>query len=70
MYGIRKKKKGCGILVMRCIDGKIQCTLVTGKDKIHKELIEEIMGISEMQGLFQSINTDKKAVEYLWLGSA
>jgi 23S rRNA (uracil1939-C5)-methyltransferase len=57
-----KEEKGLRYLVMRCIDGKVQCTLVTGRDKIHKELIEEIMSISEMQGLFQSINTEKKGV--------
>jgi 23S rRNA (uracil1939-C5)-methyltransferase len=58
-----KEEKGLRYLVMRSIDGKVQCTLVTGKDKIHKELIEEIMEISEMQGLFQSINTEKKTTE-------
>lgn len=58
-----KEEKGLRYLVMRCIDNKIQCTLVTGKDKVHKELIEDIMGIEEVQGLFQSINTDRKSVQ-------
>ncbi len=55
--------KGLRYLVIRSIQGKIQCTLVTGKDKIHKELVEEIMAIDGMQGLFQSINTDRKTVQ-------
>lgn len=57
-----RKEKGLRYLVLRVIDGKMQCTLVTGKDKVHKELVEEIMSIDGMTGVFQSINTDKKAV--------
>lgn len=58
-----KEEKGLRYLVMRCIDEKIQVTLITGKDKVHKELIEDIMEIKEIQGLFQSINTDKKTTQ-------
>jgi 23S rRNA (uracil1939-C5)-methyltransferase len=57
-----KKEKGLRYLVLRVIDGEKQVTLVTGKDKVHKELIEEIMSIDGMTGVFQSINTDNKAV--------
>lgn len=57
-----KEQKGLRYFVLREIDGKMQCTLVTGKDKIHKELIEEIMSIEGLTGLFQSINTEKKTV--------
>lgn len=57
-----RSEKGLRYLVLRCIDNKVQCTLVTGKDKVHKELIEEIMEINEMYGLFQSINTDRKSI--------
>lgn len=56
------EQKGLRYFVLREIDGKLQCTLVTGKDKVHKELIEEIMSIEGMTGLFQSINTEKKTV--------
>ncbi len=57
-----KKQKGLRYLVLRVIDGQKQVTLVTGKDKVHKELIEEIMAIDGMTGVFQSINTDNKSV--------
>lgn len=57
-----KQEKGLRYLVLRVIDGSMQCTLVTGKDKVHKELVEDIMKIDGMCGLFQSINTDPKAV--------
>lgn len=56
------KQKGLRYLVLRVIDGRMQCTLVTGKDKVHKELVEEIMSIEGMTGVFQSINTEKKTV--------
>lgn len=58
----QSKEKGLRYFVLRCIDGQKQCTLVTGKDKVHKELIEEIMSIEGMCGVFQSINTDKKSI--------
>lgn len=57
-----KTQKGLRYFVLREINRKMQCTLVTGKDKIHKELIEEIMSIEGLTGLFQSINTEKKTV--------
>lgn len=56
----QSQQKGLRYFVLRCIDGKMQCTLVTGKDKVHKELVDEIMSIEGMTGVFQSINTDKK----------
>lgn len=58
-----REQKGLRYFVLRVIDGKMQCTLVTGKDKVHKELVEEIMSIEGMTGLFQSINTEKKTVQ-------
>ncbi len=57
-------KTGTGIryLVIRSIQGISQCTLITGKDEISKEVIEEIMRIHGMSGVFQSVNTEKKTV--------
>ncbi len=58
-----KEEKGLRYLVIRAIDGNIQTTLITGKDKVHKELIEDIMSIKGMSALFQSVNTDKKTIQ-------
>ena len=55
-----KKQKGLRYLVIRAIDGKVQCTLVTGKDTVSRELIDQIMRTDGMTGLFQSVNTDRK----------
>lgn len=54
-----KKQKGLRYLVIRAIDGNVQCTLVTGKDTISENLILDIMKTDGMTGLFQSINTER-----------
>ena len=58
-----KLQKGIRYLVIRAIDGKSQCTFVTGKTKIPERLISDIMSIQGMTGVFQSINTDLKTPE-------
>ena len=58
-----KLQKGIRYLVIRAIDGKSQCTFVTGKTKIPERLISDIMSIPGMTGVFQSINTDLKTPE-------
>lgn len=58
-----KLQKGIRYLVIRAIDGKSQCTFVTGKTKIPERLINDIMSIPGMTGVFQSINTDPKTPE-------
>lgn len=55
-----KKQKGLQYLVIRAIDGNVQCTLVTGKDTLPDALIDNIMKTDGMTGLFQSINTERK----------
>lgn len=55
-------KNGLRQIVLRCIDNKVQCTLITGKEKIKDNLIRDLMKIREMQGLFQSVNTEKNTV--------
>ena len=59
----QKTMKGLRYLVIRTIGGKSQCTLVTGKDKISDALINAIMKVEGMQGVFQSINTDRRSVQ-------
>lgn len=59
----QKLQKGIRYLVIRAIDGKSQCTFVTGKNKLPEKLIEDIMSIEGMTGVYQSINTDPKTPE-------
>ena len=58
-----RKQKGLRYLVIRAVDGKVQCTLVTGRDHISDELIADIMKTDGMTGLFQSVNTEKKGTD-------
>ena len=53
----RKTKKGLRTLVLRHLDGKYQCTLVSGNEKIDEALIDDIMKIEGMVNVGQSINT-------------
>ena len=57
----KKTKRGMRYLVMRVMDAKIQCTLITGQETIAKRLIEDIMAIEGIYSLHQSVNTDPKA---------
>ena len=54
-----KTRKGLRYLVMRELQGFIQCTLVTGNETIPDTIIEKLMEIRGMHSLFQSINTEK-----------
>lgn len=56
-----RTKKGLRYLVMRCADEQIQCTLVSGRDTFPSGLIDEIMKIPHMAGLFQSVNTSRRS---------
>jgi 23S rRNA (uracil-5-)-methyltransferase rumA len=42
------------------IDGKAQCTLITGKEHIPSVIIDKIMEIPGMESLCQSFNTNRK----------
>lgn len=55
-----RKKTGVRYICMRIVDQNIQCTLVTGKDEINQDVLEDIMKTDHIQSLFQSINTDPK----------
>ncbi len=58
-----KTNKGIRYLVIRTIQGKSQCTLVTGKDILPTDLVQQLMKIEGMYGIFQSINTERKGTE-------
>ncbi|MBP3891149.1 MAG: 23S rRNA (uracil(1939)-C(5))-methyltransferase RlmD [Solobacterium sp.] len=55
-----KTKSGIRYLVLRRIQNHGQCTLVTGKDSLSKELIQALSKIPFMDALGQSINTKHK----------
>lgn len=56
-------ERGLRYIVLRGFDGVYQCTLVTGKMTLEKELIDKIMELNEVGSLYQSINTSKKSHE-------
>ncbi|MCH4208095.1 MAG: 23S rRNA (uracil(1939)-C(5))-methyltransferase RlmD [Solobacterium sp.] len=55
-----KTRHGLRTLVLRVIDHQAQCTLVTGKDTIRPDTLDELMTIEGMKTVAQSINTEKK----------
>lgn len=56
-------ERGLRYIVLRGFHGVYQCTLVTGKMTLEKDLVEKILGLDEVVSLFQSINTSKKTHE-------
>lgn len=55
----KKTKKGYRTLVLRHLEGKFQCTFVTGKDKISDAVLDDIMKLPGMVNVGQSLNTEK-----------
>lgn len=53
-------KSGMRSLIVRVFHDKFQCTLVTGDDKLSKELVHDLMNIKGMYSLWQSMQTVKK----------
>ncbi|MCF0108663.1 MAG: 23S rRNA (uracil(1939)-C(5))-methyltransferase RlmD [Erysipelotrichaceae bacterium] len=58
-----KLQKGLRYLVVRTFDGKYQCTLVSGKDRYHDSLINDLMAIPDLKSLVQNVNTNTKSNE-------
>ncbi|MEG0077016.1 23S rRNA (uracil(1939)-C(5))-methyltransferase RlmD [Anaerorhabdus sp.] len=56
-------ERGMKYFVLRGFNGVYQCTLVTGRMTIEKELVDKIMEIKEVVSLFQNINTSKRSYE-------
>ena len=56
----QRSQKGLRYIVLRVIDGKAQCTLITGKEHIPSTIIDRIMEIPGMESLCQSFNTNRK----------
>lgn len=58
-----KTKSGLRHIVVRTLNGKSQCTLITGRDVIKQEIIDKIMSIDGVISLFQSINTMRNSTD-------
>ncbi len=56
----KKTKSGIRCLVMRVMDEKVQCTLITGHDKFTASCVEDLMKTEHLVSLFQSVNTETK----------
>ena len=54
---------GLRYLVLRTIQGRSQCTLVTGRETIPMDLVMRIMALDTVEGVFQSVNTNRKTNE-------
>lgn len=61
----QKTGKGLRYLIIRVMDAKIQCVLVTGRDRIPDEFIKDVMNLKHMSSLFQSVNTEKNTPEII-----
>lgn len=57
------QKRGVRYLILRGFEGKFQCTLVTGEESFDPSMIEELLALEGMHSLWQSYQTQKKAVE-------
>lgn len=55
--------QGLRFLILRCFEGKVQVTLVTGKTNLKDELVKELLAIPNLISLYQSVNTDRHAVD-------
>jgi 23S rRNA (uracil1939-C5)-methyltransferase len=53
-----RQKTGLRYLIIRSIQHHGQCTLVTGNDTVPMDLVQKMMKIKGLDGIFQSINTD------------
>lgn len=60
----KKTKSGMRSLVMRVMDEKVQCTLITGHDKFTASFVEDVMKIKAVASLFQSVNTETKGTGF------
>lgn len=57
------QKAGIRSLIIRGIQDKYQCTIVTGEHPLASEIIEDLMQIEGLVSLWQSYNTVKKTPE-------
>lgn len=60
----RRNKTGLRYLIIRTLNDQTQCTLITGNDEIHEDLIRDLMKIPGMTSLFQSVNTEIKGTAF------
>lgn len=59
-----KTKQGLRYIVIRCIHGISQATLITGKDTLNKCLIDDFKKIPHLHSLHQSWNTSKQSLQF------
>ncbi len=60
----KQTKKGLRYLIIRSIEGQSQATLITGKDTLSDNLINDLKDISNLNSLYQSINTVKQSKQF------
>ena len=58
-----KRQEGLRYLIMRIMEGKIQCTLVTGRGTVPEEIASELAAIPAVSGVYQSVQSARKATE-------
>lgn len=54
----KRERKGLRTLVLRHLDGKFQCTIVTGRDNLSAPMVNELFALPGMAGIAHSINTN------------
>ena len=63
MHADDKKTPGLKTLVLRSVKGKTQCALVTGRMKMPKACVEDILKIDTLNSLSQNIQDNRKSHE-------
>ncbi len=58
-----KKTPGLKTLVLRSLQGKMQCCFVTGRMKMPKEVIDDLLKIETLNSLSQNIQDNRKSHE-------
>ena len=56
-----RRKQGIRYLVMRILGGRIQCTLITGRDRLSESLIRDLINVEPVISVYQSRNTIKQS---------
>lgn len=59
----RHQKRGLRYLIVRGLEGRYQCTLVSGEERFSDALIADLLALEGMASLWQSVQTSKKTAE-------
>ena len=60
-----RSRRGIRGLMIRVLDETAHVTLITGKESIPQEVIDDLMNIDGLKGVHQSVNTEKNTVGLL-----